>query len=92
MLGFLIAAQLASEGPRIRYTSQERTPLMETALDLQAQQESLKAQVLGRCARRSQRPRGGGPGRDGGHQDLNDQLQAARIAAGLVAMTRARAS
>ena len=42
-LGFLIAAQLASEGPRIRYTSLERTPLVETALDLQAQQESLKA-------------------------------------------------
>ena len=45
-LGFLIAAQLASEGPRIRYTSQERTPLVETALDLQAQQEGLKQQVL----------------------------------------------
>jgi uncharacterized protein YlxW (UPF0749 family) len=45
-LGFLIAAQLASEGPRIRYTSLERTPLVETALDLQAQQENLKQQVL----------------------------------------------
>ena len=31
-LGFLIAAQLAAEGPRVRYTSQERTPLVETAL------------------------------------------------------------
>ena len=29
-LGFLIAAQLASEGPRVRYTTQERTPLVET--------------------------------------------------------------
>ena len=36
-LGFLIAAQLASEGPRTRYTSQERTLLVDTALDLQAQ-------------------------------------------------------
>ena len=35
-----------SEGPRIRYTSLERTPLVETALDLQAQQENLKQQVL----------------------------------------------
>ena len=30
-LGFLIAAQLASEAPRVRYTTQERTPLIETA-------------------------------------------------------------
>ena len=35
-LGFLIAAQLASEGPRVRYTTQERTPLVETATGLQA--------------------------------------------------------
>ena len=37
-LGFLIAAQLASEGPRVQITSQERTPLVGTVLDLQAQQ------------------------------------------------------
>ena len=30
-LGFLVAAQLASEVPRSRYTTQERTPLVETA-------------------------------------------------------------
>ena len=29
--GFLVAAQLASEGPRVRYTTQERSPLVETA-------------------------------------------------------------
>ncbi len=65
-LGFLIAAQLASEGPRIRYTSLERTPLVETALDLQAQQEALKQQVLDL---RTVDPaaRGGRPGRNGGH-------------------------
>ena len=45
-LGFLIAAQLASEGPRVRYTTQERTPLVETANELQAQQDDLKAQIL----------------------------------------------
>ena len=45
-LGFLVAAQIASEGPRVRYTSQERTPLVETALELQQDQEKLKQQVL----------------------------------------------
>ena len=45
-LGFLIAAQLAAEGPRVRYTTQERSPLVETAIELQAQQEALKQQIL----------------------------------------------
>ena len=85
-LGFPIAAQLASEGPRIRYTSQERTPLVETALDLQAQQESLKSQILdirseiGRLEETGQ----GGAAVTG---ELNRQLEAARIAAGLTALT-----
>ena len=38
-LGFLIAAQLAAEAPRVRYTTQERSPLIETATALQAQQD-----------------------------------------------------
>ena len=85
-LGFLIAAQLASEGPRIRYTSLERTPLVETALDLQAQQESLKQQVLDlRTA--IQQLEAAGQGGTAVTRDLNDQLQKARIAAGLVAMS-----
>ncbi len=29
VLGFLIAAQLAAEGPRIRYTTQDRSPLVD---------------------------------------------------------------
>ena len=84
-LGFLIAAQLASEGPRIRYTSLERTPLVETALDLQAQQESLKEHVLElRAAIQDLEAAGqGGTTRTG---ELNDRLEAARMAAGLVAM------
>ena len=84
-LGFLIAAQLASEGPRIRYTSLERTPLVETAIDLQAQQESLKEQVLElRAAIQKLEAAGqGGTTRTG---ELNDRLEAARMAAGLVAM------
>ena len=84
-LGFLIAAQLASEGPRIRYTSLERTPLVEAAVDLQAQQERLKQQVLDLRASIQDLEAAG----QGGTQltrDLNDQLQRARIAAGLVAL------
>src|SRR5262249_35082397 len=34
LLGFLVAAQLAAEGPRIRYASQERTGLVDTAQSL----------------------------------------------------------
>ena len=85
-LGFLIAAQLASEGPRIRYTSLERTPLVETALDLQAQQEALKQQVL-ELRTSIQQLEAAGQGGTAVTRDLNDQLQKARIAAGLVAMS-----
>jgi uncharacterized protein YlxW (UPF0749 family) len=85
-LGFLIAAQLASEGPRIRYTSLERTPLVETALDLQAQQEALKQQVLD-LRTSIQQLEAAGQGGTAVTRDLNDQLQKARIAAGLVAMS-----
>ena len=85
-LGFLIAAQMAAEGPRVRYTSQERTPLVSTALDLQAQQGHLKQQVLDARAAIGQLEAAG----EGGAAvtvQLNDQLEAARIAAGLVALT-----
>jgi uncharacterized protein YlxW (UPF0749 family) len=85
VLGFLIAAQVRSEGPRVRYTSQERTPLVETALDLQAQQQSLKAQLLsirGEIQALEQQGQGGAAVTG----KLNDQLQAARIASGLVAL------
>ena len=85
-LGFLIAAQLASEGPRIRYTSQERTPLVETALDLQAQQESLKKQILD-LRQEVQDLEATGAGGAAVTKDLNDPLEQARIDAGLVAMT-----
>lgn len=47
VLGFLVAAQISTEGPRVRYSTQERAPLIETALRLQSQQESLKATILG---------------------------------------------
>jgi len=84
-LGFLIAAQLASEGPRVRYTSLERTPLTETALDLQAQQETLKDQIL--ILRKAiQDLEAAGEGGTAVSRELNDRLQDARTAAGLVAM------
>lgn len=86
VLGFLIAAQLASEGPRIRYTSQERTPLVETALDLQAQQEGLKKQIL-QVRGAIQELEATGQGGAAVTRDLNDELSKARIAAGLVALT-----
>lgn len=85
-LGFLIAAQLRSEGPRIRYTSQERTPLVGTALDLQAEQDALKRQILqvrGDIGNLEATGQGGAAVTS----DLNRQLEQARIAAGLVAMT-----
>jgi uncharacterized protein YlxW (UPF0749 family) len=86
VLGFLIAAQLASEGPRIRYTSLERTPLVETALDLQAQQEELKQQVLDLRAS-IQELEAAGQGGTAVTRALNDELQQARVASGLVALT-----
>lgn len=85
-LGFLIAAQLSSEGPRIRYTSQERTPLVETTLDLQRQQEALKDQILALRAD-IQDLEATGQGSAAVSKDLNTRLEDARIAAGMVAMT-----
>ena len=45
------AAQIAGEGPRIRSSTEERSPLIDTALNLQAQQEALKAQIVATRAR-----------------------------------------
>jgi len=85
-LGFLVAAQLASEGPRVRYTTQERSPLVETASDLQADQEALKAAILD-LRTRIQAAEQAGQGSAALVKDLNDQLQSARIAAGLIPLT-----
>jgi uncharacterized protein YlxW (UPF0749 family) len=82
-LGFLVAAQLRSEGPRVQYTTQERTPLVETALGLQSQQEALKARILqlneAIAAALAQ-----GQGSAALVRQLNDELTAVRAAAGLV--------
>ncbi|MDQ2966454.1 MAG: DUF881 domain-containing protein [Chloroflexota bacterium] len=85
VLGFLVAAQLASEGPRVRYTTQERSPLVATALDLQARQETLKDQIL-ELRRQIQETEQRGQGSAALVRELNDQLQLARIAGGLLAL------
>ena len=82
-LGFLVAAQLATEGPRVRYTTQERSPLVETATQLQAQQDSLKASIL-ELRVQIQDAEQSGEGSAALVKDLNERLQDARIAAGLI--------
>ena len=85
-LGFLIAAQLASEGPRVRYTTQERTPLVETANELQSQQDVLKQRILD-LRSQLQIVEGQGEGSAATVRQLNDRLEQARIAAGLIPLT-----
>lgn len=85
-LGFLVAAQLSSEGPRVRYTTQERSPLVETAGELQAQQDTLKAEIL-QLRAQIQAVEGAGEGSAAVVRQLNDQLEEARIAAGLIPLT-----
>ena len=85
-LGFLVAAQLSSEGPRVRYTTQERTPLIETATGLQAQQDALKERIL-EIRAEIQGAERAGAGSAVLVRELNQQLQAARIAAGLIPLT-----
>ncbi len=85
-LGFLIAAQLAAEGPRVRYTTQERSPLVETATQLQDRQDELKARILElRSAIQSTEQADAGSAAL--VRELNDDLQDARIAAGLIPLT-----
>ncbi len=86
VLGFLVAAQLSAEGPRIRYTSQERAPLVETVLGLQEQQDALKARILELRTQigtlEAQLPASAAL-----EHELNDELGRARLAAGLVQLT-----
>lgn len=84
-LGFLIATQLQSEGPRIRYTTQERQPLVQTALELQARQDQLKNRILAVRAR-IQELEQQGKGSAALVKKLNEDLDAAWKAAGLVAL------
>lgn len=85
-LGFLIAAQLAAEGPRIRYTTQERSPLVETALGLQREQDGLKAQIV-TLGEQIQTLEEQGQGTTATVRDLNSRLEQARVAAGLIPLS-----
>jgi uncharacterized protein YlxW (UPF0749 family) len=82
-LGFLIAAQLATERPRIRYTTQERAPLIETAVGLQEQQGTLSAQVL-QLREQILALEQQGQGTNAAIRELNRELEEARLAAGLI--------
>jgi uncharacterized protein YlxW (UPF0749 family) len=82
-LGFLIAAQVAAEGPRVRYTTLERSPLVQTALALQAQQAELKSTIVA-LRREIQETEQQGAGSAAVIRDLNARLAEARIAAGLL--------
>jgi len=85
-LGFLIAAQAAGEGPRVRYTTQERPPLLATASELQAKQDELKAQILDLRAQISALE-GSSAGSAATVKQLNDDLEEARLAAGLIPLS-----
>jgi len=84
-LGFLVTAQLRSEAPRVRYTSQERPPLVETALGLQVQQEALKARLL-EVRTQIQDFEAKTQGNAALVRQLNTDLNAARTAAGLLSL------
>lgn len=85
VLGFLIAAQVASQAPKVRYTTQERQPLVETALGLQVQQDALQARIESLRAQITDLEREA-EGSDALVRQLNAEAEAARIAAGLTAL------
>lgn len=85
VLGFVVVAQLQSDGPRARYASDERGPLVQTAIGLQAQQDSLKAQILALRTQISDLETKG-QGSVAAATDLGQRLQDARLAAGLIAL------
>ena len=85
-LGFLIAAQIAAEGPRVRYSTEERTPLIDTALGLQSQQEAFQADILA-LRQRIATLEAQGAGDADELRQLYGQLEEARLAAGLIAVS-----
>ena len=85
-LGFLIAAQLAAQGPRVRYTTQERTPLVETATELQRQHDELRDQIT-KLRSDIATLEAQGQGTTELVRALNQRLEDARIAAGLIPLT-----
>ena len=86
VLGFLIAAQIAAEKPRTQYSTQERAPLIQTALDLQTKQEVLKTQILD-LRKRIGDLEAQDPGAAESLRQLYADLEDARLAAGLIAIS-----
>jgi uncharacterized protein YlxW (UPF0749 family) len=86
VLGFLIAAQLSAEGPRVRYTTQERSPLVESAQSLQSEQEALKTRIL-ELRNQIGALESQGPGSGDSLKTLYAQLEKARIGAGLIGLS-----
>lgn len=84
-LGFLIAAQLRTEAPRVRYASNERVALVETATDLQGRQDGLKQQLLD-LRKEIQDVESRGQGNAAQLKDVDARLREARVAAGLTAL------
>lgn len=86
VLGFLIAAQIAGEKPRTQYSTQERAPLIETALGLQKQQDALKAKILD-LRKHIGDLEAQDPGAADSLRQLYADLEDARLAAGLIAIS-----
>jgi uncharacterized protein YlxW (UPF0749 family) len=84
-LGFLVAAQLRSEVPRSQYSSSELPPLQDTARELQRAQDGLKSQIQD-LRLQIQRAEQGAAGNNAAVSALNDDLERARLAAGLTAL------
>ncbi|MGH2464018.1 MAG: DUF881 domain-containing protein [Candidatus Limnocylindrales bacterium] len=85
LLGLVVVAQLQSDGPRAQYASDERGPLVQTALTLQSQQDTLKAQILDLRAQISDLETKG-QGSAVTATNLGQRLQDARLAAGLIGL------
>jgi uncharacterized protein YlxW (UPF0749 family) len=86
VLGFFVAAQVAGEKPRSQYTTQERAPLIDSALRLQSSQETLKAQIVD-LRRRIGELEAQDPGAAESLRQLYADLENARLAAGLIAIS-----
>jgi uncharacterized protein YlxW (UPF0749 family) len=85
VLGLVVVAQFQSDGPRAQYASDERGPLVQTAITLQSQQDALKAQILDLRAQISDLETKG-QGSAATATDLGQRLQDARLAAGLIGL------
>ncbi len=86
VLGFLVATQFRAEEPRVRYTTQERGPLIATVLELQDGQDALKTRIL-TLNEAIATELSAGQGDATLIAQLTKQLEDARLAAGLVAVT-----